>query len=621
MFDVKADPHNIKEVFSGKTYYIDFYQRQYKWNTEPVKKLLDDIFYRFNHEYSIHKDDARDISVSINDYGWYYLNTIVTNSPDGKTCVADGQQRLTTILLVLMKLHSIAHEIGSKKEKTLDRLIADYDENDEYMFKVNHDADTETMTDVYENGEKAQAKRESDTSKNLVSNYKEISKYIDRELKGDKKIAEAFISYFINRIALIEISIKQDDVPMVFELINDRGVRLKPYEIIKGKLLGQIEKQELDQLELSEKWDEAMTLLGQLDRYLSDEKDGFFVNYLRAKFANDSNEGKKIDTSSYHRYIMDVKELHLEHNKTGVLDFLKKDFAYYHKLYWKIRRVKFEDEHTTPYKYLYYLSLNDQDRVLLLIMSACKINDADEEEKINAVSYEYDRLYSLLQLQHSYNSSDMVNNVYTISQRIRNGEVSDIHAAFNDCLLEALRKSSGNKELSTTWNYSLFRNAGYDNIDKRFLKYALGRVEQYICGNTETEMPQTLKHIITGGKNAPFHLEHILSFNDENRAKFKDEDTFISERNRLGDILLLKGGDNQSVNNAAYDEKLEAYANTFYWNETLREDTYKHKPAFTRWIATSGLNIRALNTFGADEIEERQRLLFDIFNNIWNGNN
>ena len=33
---------------------------------------------------------------------------------------------------------------------------------------------------------------------------------------------------------------------MVFEVINDRGIRLRPYEILKGKLLGQIDKTELD---------------------------------------------------------------------------------------------------------------------------------------------------------------------------------------------------------------------------------------------------------------------------------------------------------------------------------------------------------------------------------------
>jgi len=38
-------------VFANTTYYIDFYQRQYKWTDEPVRRPLDDIFYKFNHEY------------------------------------------------------------------------------------------------------------------------------------------------------------------------------------------------------------------------------------------------------------------------------------------------------------------------------------------------------------------------------------------------------------------------------------------------------------------------------------------------------------------------------------------------------------------------------------------
>jgi len=50
--EVQPNKQNIKEVFSGTVYYIDFYQRQYKWGGEPVKKLLDDIFYKFNIEHS-----------------------------------------------------------------------------------------------------------------------------------------------------------------------------------------------------------------------------------------------------------------------------------------------------------------------------------------------------------------------------------------------------------------------------------------------------------------------------------------------------------------------------------------------------------------------------------------
>ena len=47
---VTSFPQTIEEVFSTTTYYIDFYQRQYKWDREPVERLLDDIFYKFNQD-------------------------------------------------------------------------------------------------------------------------------------------------------------------------------------------------------------------------------------------------------------------------------------------------------------------------------------------------------------------------------------------------------------------------------------------------------------------------------------------------------------------------------------------------------------------------------------------
>ncbi len=46
---------------------------------------------------------------------------------------------------------------------------------------------------------------------------------------------------------LINLSVDTHHVPMVFEVINDRGVKLKPHEILKGKLLGQIDKLELEE--------------------------------------------------------------------------------------------------------------------------------------------------------------------------------------------------------------------------------------------------------------------------------------------------------------------------------------------------------------------------------------
>ncbi len=46
--DISPEKQNIDTVFSNTPYYIDFYQRDYRWTDEPVLRLLDDIFYKFN---------------------------------------------------------------------------------------------------------------------------------------------------------------------------------------------------------------------------------------------------------------------------------------------------------------------------------------------------------------------------------------------------------------------------------------------------------------------------------------------------------------------------------------------------------------------------------------------
>jgi hypothetical protein len=96
-----------------------------------------------------------------------------------------------------------------------------------------------------------------------------------------------------------------------------------------------------------------------------------------------------------------------------------------------------------------------------------------------------------------------------------------------------------------------------------------------------------------------------------------DEEYFEKERNRLGGLLLLKGKDNISSNNEPYKKKLKSYANTLYWNETLREDTYKSKLDFTSMINKFSLQFRPMDEFGPDELEERHKLLYKIVKIVW----
>jgi uncharacterized protein with ParB-like and HNH nuclease domain len=78
----------------------------------------------------------------------------------------------------------------------------------------------------------------------MVQNFSVIAAELKQRLKTKHQF-ETFVYYFLYRLVLINLAVESTHVPMVFEVINDRGVRLKPYEILKGKLLGQIDKLEL----------------------------------------------------------------------------------------------------------------------------------------------------------------------------------------------------------------------------------------------------------------------------------------------------------------------------------------------------------------------------------------
>lgn len=612
--DVTPDKQNIDKVFSNTTYYIDFYQRQYKWTDEPVKRLLDDIFFKFTIEYERLKDSDLDVDKLVEKYSWYYMNTYVTNRIDGKIYIVDGQQRLTTLTLILIKLKQKATELGSGLKSWISAKISGQS-GYKKQFWMNHEQHINTLKQLDEGNPLETIVTSSGlTAENMVKNYRVISSYIDIELNDIHKF-DRFVFYFLQRLVLINLNVEQTDVPMIFEVINDRGVKLKPYEILKGKLLGQIDKEELESLQLNEHWEERIS---NINSYLEDEIDEFFIAYLRAKFANVAGDAKKFDMN-YHRVIFMPeinRHLKLENNPKQVKKFLLGEFIYYTDLYAKMLKY-YEQEHE-DYIHVHFNRLTEMNRQFLLVLSVCKLNDPLEKEKIQLISYEVDKLFSLLQLQRSYDSNAFNEVIYLISSEIREcDDLSKIKDIFKKYLMKLI---SDNRGVVTTeeFNYSLFKDTGIE-LNKRFKRYFFARIEKFIADNTNMQMRQPTIDLVTktGAVNG-FHIEHILSVNKENLLLFNnDEELFERERNRLGGLLLLKGLDNISSSNETYKNKLKSYANSLYWNETLRKDTYKSKLDFSKMIQTYNLNFYPMDSFGPTELEDRHKLLFQICSCIW----
>jgi len=611
--DIAPDKQNVDRVFSNTTYYIDFYQRDYRWGEEPVRRLLDDIFYKFTEQYSRSKNLDPTQKVVSEKYPWYYLNTYVTNVVDGRVYIVDGQQRLTTLSLILVKLRHLAKHYNSGLAGWIDNKIAGQ-AGFEKEFWMNHIAHKATQKALYEGMPAEDIDTDSGISaQNMVSNYEKISDWLDARLPNQHAF-ETFTFYFLHRLVLINLGVEQTDVSMVFEVINDRGVRLRPYEILKGKLLGQIEKLELDSGQYNELWDQQARAI---NAFREDELDNFFRFYLKAKYATNRKDGQRFD-GDYHRAMfaseMDSK-LGLQRNADKVKKFLKGDFLYYTTLY-----VTLRDAYTIEsgkYPALYFNNLLDLDAPFQLVMSCCVANDPQQSKKIERIAREIDRYYSLLQLQSAYDSNDFGEALFKISEAIRDKPLDAIRPAFDE-QLSATIAARRNVQDAKPFSYPAFKQTGI-NLNTRFKRYFFARIDQFLADGMNMQPRHSITDLVqkTGTKTG-FHVEHILAMNDENLALFAgDEERFEQERNRLGGILLLKGKDNISSNNEPYKEKLKSYANTLYWNETLRADSYKSKLDMQTLKVGFDLELEPLAQFGPDEVEARHKLLYKMARLIW----
>lgn len=221
---ITANPETIRDVFS-KRYVIPDFQRPYSWDNEPCEKLWDDIIDFYERKET--KEDK------------YFLGNIVIN-PASETSqdaweVVDGQQRLTTLLLLIKALHSHAGTVKALEEclRIKDPLTSDLtDELRVNSFVISEDR--ENLHKIILNGTDDMPKC------HLLNNYKLFGEKIDEWWLSRGQTATAlndFILTLLDSIVLLPIHCgSEDDALTIFETINNRGMSLSDADIFKAKL-------------------------------------------------------------------------------------------------------------------------------------------------------------------------------------------------------------------------------------------------------------------------------------------------------------------------------------------------------------------------------------------------
>ncbi len=641
----------IRAVFNiQRSYFIDIYQREYKWTEEQVQTLLNDLEVRFElgkRSKTSPKEIQQDV---LENFEPYFLNTYLTHTSPVATSVVDGQQRLTTLLLMLIKLYRMLRKIESAPEaqgrtfrsSALRPLIF---EEDDFggatrfkIFNANREGQLRALIDGVD------FSTTDETQKHLKDNYQYIDSSFDSYFHSetdpggyDLSKLTYYITYLLDRVSIVEIRIeRQDNVAMIFEVVNDRGLGLRPYEILKGKFIGNLPPKEKE--EANHIWVKLQDLYYKTELKNTTESkidlDDFFRSYFRAKFAKSENDYVAFERE-YHYEIYRRPELRAHfgdfRDHSALFERIKNEIQYFAILYQELRSDYREDR-----PHLLYNKLQDQNQQYLLIMSAIQFNDPEREEKIRTISAKFDQLHVILRVLGAYDSNAFQRLVYALNTELRNKKVSECRQVFDAFIIRTLKdeerlEEAFNGSVADIFTYERFKNTR--NNTTNFSKYLLMRIDRWLsefldkpsyCDESAIELEDRFNR--SNRKRYGMHLEHIYAHNEANRNLFVDPVTgvvdvalFDQTRNYLGMVLLLKDSQNISSGNDLYKDKLDDYAmSDIIWNEMLAgklPDVDLRKLPAPFQNATISPN--PTGAFPRDRVEQRQKIFFEALKAIW----
>ncbi|TDE45878.1 DUF262 domain-containing protein [Flavobacterium rhamnosiphilum] len=641
---IDVEERDINYIFGNpRPYSLDVYQRDYRWSDDKeykiVTQLIIDIELRFENNLKLNKrNQSSELPNILKDvdenFKPYFLNTIMLNQQGSNIYIVDGQQRLTTILLLLIKLYHIGIDKGEavlNVKKFIGEKIYEEDMASVKHFKISNVDRNTIIKKIFEEETILDADITNITQLNLKDNYQIISKYYDGYFYDKNGSFNAvkynyYVYNLLQKVLIIEQVIKhKEDVAMIFETANDRGKELEPHEVLKGMLLGVLDTDKKEECNVI--WNDGLKTFFNIDENYKNVDD-FFRTYFRAKYADTAFQYQQF-ANKYHRNLLSndkiIKDLDRS-NPSKIEKFIKNDFKYFYKLYLQISaHAKNGTNINIASNYA-----NEQGQQFLLILSALTLNDPEHDAKINLVAKKFDQFFTISSLISAGDNNKRQKLYYDLNKAIRNKPLVEINDAFDSVTIPYFNEN--NFSITVFNDIFQYKNFEKAKIDGRFSKYVLSRVDRYLADllNEQSFAKQESLHFITHSGNRPthgFHIEHMFSNNEKIMDQFKDgkgefdEKLFIEERNRLGAVILFKGNENIRTSNWIFKKKLKSYQQSgFIWNRILTNSvnqaslnncTHDIKKHFKSYEPdTDGLLTR-------EAINERQELLFRIISEIY----
>lgn len=558
--NIQANSRKLFELLQNK-YIVDYFQREYKWQFKHIEQLLIDLEASFLSNY----DGGDEIQDIVGKYNSYYLGPVVICEKGNIRSIVDGQQRLTSITLLLIYLDNLQKD--SDDPEDINQLIfSKKGGRKSYNIEV---PDRTKVLDALFKGENYDTTDENDESVvNMIDRYTDITNIFSEDLKGDK--LPLFIEWLKEKVVFVEIlAFSDENAYTIFETMNDRGLNLSPTEMLKGYLLTHIkEPEKVEELNLIWK-----NKISNLHKYSTQEDLEFIRAWLRSQYANSIRSGsrgaenedfEKIGTR-FHTWVKD------NHKKINLIKsdsfyyFIKGDFEFYSSIYEKIK--KFENTYTKGVERLYLSSYWGIASSLSYPLMMAPINKLDDEhtiiQKLNTVSSFIDILVVTRAINYKGNSQSFLRYIiYSLVKEIRNKSIEEL----KEILKEKLHT---NKE-----QLSALEKFAYTNGSRKFIHYLMARcvlhVERAIYGNSEINM----NNLMAARKQSRFVLSPIISDYTKYENSFKNEEIFTLTEKKMGNFILIPNPISVGFCSDFEPSKINRLSKEFRLTQTLASSYY-----------------------------------------------
>lgn len=589
-FKIESHDLTIADIFKD-FYSVPDFQREYVWKPENVEKLLQDVHDEFYNE------DGRLV-----DGPEYFLGTIVGCKENGIYQLIDGQQRMTTLYLVLCAARDTLLDMGMQPSQVLEgqltsahldpktgddikrhRLTLQYEDSDGILEKI-----------VIKPVPIGSIKAKTDSVKNILNAYYTIASFYKENFDQKPDELKKFIAAFTNRIKLIRIVTPSiTNALKVFETINDRGVGLNAMDLLKNLLFMKTTSAEYPKLK--QKW---KAIIDSLDE--SGEKPLRFLRYyIMANHPIDYHKSIRED-EIYEWFINNTERCGIDKDPIGFCDELIECA----KAYENFVVGKSADGKENRFLQNIMLLGGALRQQNILLIAARKLDAGQFDKLCCAIE---NLIFCYLITREPTKSFER--NFAKWSSELRGVQTEQ---QLDDFLQKNFFKDMA--ERSSRFDLAL-RELNTNSMQQYRLKYVLAKLTQHIEENAWGS-PKYAQ--LNGYTDKSVHIEHILPQSPEThvREMFDKPAQYNEYIVKLGNLTLLEKTINTSISNGAYDKKIPGYRQSSF----LLTKSIAEKPQIGQNTSLNRAvqDLVSFETWDSASIEKRQQILGNLARKVWN---